>query len=251
MANGTQLQEVDPANLAPARAPKAVLDAAIDAAKALQDVVKQTQKPLIINGEQYLEYEHWMTLGQFYGFYVMTGEAMPVEIDGIRGAKATAKLLTREGLIVGGAEAYCMSDEENWQEKPWFQLASMAQTRAGAKAFRNRLAWVAVLAGYRPTPAEEMPSTQTEKPVLYPFGREKGKPLAEVSDESLTYWTGRIETDLKDKTKSKYWDKSKRELALIRAELERRLEESAVPTHDEFDQMKSLQLDAKLAKDGR
>ena len=32
----------------------------------------------------------------------------------------------------------------------------MAQTRAGAKAFRNRLAWVAVLAGYRPTPAEEM-----------------------------------------------------------------------------------------------
>jgi len=32
----------------------------------------------------------------------------------------------------------------------------MAQTRAGAKAFRNRLAWVVVLAGYRPTPAEEM-----------------------------------------------------------------------------------------------
>jgi len=39
---------------------------------------------------------------------------------------------------------------------PWFQLASMAQTRAGAKALRNRLAWVVVLAGYKPTPAEEM-----------------------------------------------------------------------------------------------
>jgi hypothetical protein len=38
---------------------------------------------------------------------------------------------------------------------PMFQLRSMAQTRAAAKALRNALAWVVVLAGYRPTPAEE------------------------------------------------------------------------------------------------
>lgn len=41
---------------------------------------------------------------------------------------------------------------------PLFQLRSMAQTRAGAKALRNALAWVVVLAGYKPTPAEELPS---------------------------------------------------------------------------------------------
>ena len=35
----------------------------------------------------------------------------------------------------------------------------MAQTRAGAKALRNALAWVVVLAGYRPTPAEELPGS--------------------------------------------------------------------------------------------
>jgi hypothetical protein len=39
---------------------------------------------------------------------------------------------------------------------PLFQLASMAQTRACAKALRNVLAWVVVLAGYKPTPAEEI-----------------------------------------------------------------------------------------------
>ena len=39
---------------------------------------------------------------------------------------------------------------------PLFQLRSMAQTRAAAKALRNALAWVVVLAGYKPTPAEEM-----------------------------------------------------------------------------------------------
>ena len=39
---------------------------------------------------------------------------------------------------------------------PLFQLASMAQTRANSKVLRNVLSWVVVLAGYKPTPAEEM-----------------------------------------------------------------------------------------------
>ena len=43
---------------------------------------------------------------------------------------------------------------------PLFQLASMSQTRACAKAYRNVLSWVAVLAGYRPTPAEELPDAR-------------------------------------------------------------------------------------------
>ncbi|MBN2118541.1 MAG: hypothetical protein JW730_18350 [Anaerolineales bacterium] len=42
------------------------------------------------------------------------------------------------------------------EKVPLFQLRSMAQTRACAKALRNVMAWVAVLAGYRPTPAEEL-----------------------------------------------------------------------------------------------
>ena len=47
---------------------------------------------------------------------------------------------------------------------PLFQLRSMAQTRACAKALRNVLAWVVVLAGYRPTPAEELDGKTTEEP---------------------------------------------------------------------------------------
>jgi hypothetical protein len=39
---------------------------------------------------------------------------------------------------------------------PLFQLRSMAQTRACAKALSNLFKWVVVLAGYKPTPAEEM-----------------------------------------------------------------------------------------------
>ena len=50
------------------------------------------------------------------------------------------------------------------EQVPQFQLRSMAQTRAGAKALRNALAWVVVLAGYAPTPAEEMDDIAPSRP---------------------------------------------------------------------------------------
>jgi len=156
----TEIIETEAQEISIIRAPEKVLEEAGRAAKALKDVVSKKARPVIINSEQYLEFEDWQTLGQFYGFSVKTGKAIPVEVNGISGAKAEAELITRDGVIVGGAEAYCMADEKNWDNKPWFQLASMAQTRAGAKALRNRLAWVVVLAGYRATPAEEMQSSE-------------------------------------------------------------------------------------------
>ncbi|MCR4433666.1 MAG: hypothetical protein NUV70_06430 [Caldiserica bacterium] len=147
------------------QAPEVVLQEAQRAAQALQRVVAGKKKPVIFKGEQYLEFEDWQTVGKFYGLCARTFEATPVEIFGVKGAKARAEVVDlRTGQVVGGAEAYCMRDEEkeNWAVKPWFQLASMAQTRAGAKALRNVLAWVVVLAGYRPTPAEELPPSPAQ-----------------------------------------------------------------------------------------
>lgn len=168
--------------------PEETLSNASIAAKALQGVISTKKKPVIMNGEIYLEFEDLQLLGQFYGYAVRTGEAQFVEIDGVKGAKAHADLIEiRSGIVIGGAEAYCMRDEEKWNTRtkyewqgtgkdarrvkvgeeivPWFQLASMAQTRSGAKAFRNRLAWVVVLAGYKPTPAEEMTDSTVSEAV--------------------------------------------------------------------------------------
>jgi hypothetical protein len=137
--------------------PAEVVEQATRAARSLTSVVSRKPKKVVINNEQYLEYEDWQTIGQFYGAAVLTEAALPVEVEGVRGAKASARLISlKTGEVIGGAEAYCMRDEPTWSAKPWFQLASMAQTRAGAKALRNRLGWVAVLAGYKITPAEEM-----------------------------------------------------------------------------------------------
>src|SRR3990167_8653581 len=98
--------------------PDIVLENARTAAKALMSVVSQKKKPVIMNGEQYLEFEDWMTVAQFYGYTTKTGEAVPVEIDGVKGAKAHADLIDiKTGMYLGGAEAYCMRDEEHWNPR--------------------------------------------------------------------------------------------------------------------------------------
>ena len=144
-----------------AQSPKEMIEEGRQKARLLVQIVKQKKKPVIIRGEHFLEFEDWQTLAKFYGLTVKTGDAVPVEVNGIKGAKAKATVNVL-GVEIGGAEAYCLYDEKNWEDKPFFQLASMAQTRAGAKSLRNILAWVVVLAGFKPTPAEEMENFREE-----------------------------------------------------------------------------------------
>lgn len=70
---------------------------------------------------------------------------------------------------------------------PLFQLASMAQTRAAAKALRMVLSWVVVLGGFKPTPAEELdaepqeqqPPQKQEPPKQGTNGRKQAPPQKE------------------------------------------------------------------------
>jgi len=190
------------------RPPEVVLEEAGKAAKALQRVIESDPDKLVMNGKTYLKYEHWQTVGRFWGYSCKEdGDPEPVMLGDAAGFKASAVILDRDGVIRSRATAYCMNDEDKWSTRPkyayvyvlkgggtsvedpgrdqliWeektikgkkkrvpkkerrlignekvpmFQLASMAQTRAGSKAFRNLLSWVAVMAGFQSTPAEEM-----------------------------------------------------------------------------------------------
>ena len=190
-----------------AHAPDIVLGEAAKAATALKDVLSRKPKKVMMNGEQYMEFEDWQTLGRFYGITAKEdGDPEFVTFGEVQGFKASAVALDAQGKVVSRATSYCLSDEEKWGSRPkyvwsyvlkdgttsvedpgpsgivWvenpnkpgkkmpkkekvhvgeervplFQLSSMAQTRAGAKVLRNVLSWVAVLAGYKPTPAEEL-----------------------------------------------------------------------------------------------
>ena len=78
------------------------------------------------------------------------------------------------------------------EKVPQFQLRSMAQTRACAKAFRNVLSWVIVLAGYKATPAEELPDAEhtantpePEKPTVQQPQRKSTAAPANVPPEGI------------------------------------------------------------------
>jgi hypothetical protein len=143
------------------RAPDVVLEEARKAAKALTQVIEGKPKKIQFNGKTYLQFEDWQTLGRFYGVTAFGKTTKYIEFgegdDKVCGFEATAEaLLVSTNQVISSAEALCLNDEPNWSRKPLFQLKSMAQTRACAKVLRNVLAWVVVLAGYAPTPAEEM-----------------------------------------------------------------------------------------------
>lgn len=158
-------EEYGPARVHPT--PMEILEEAQNCAANLRVVVSLKKDPVMYKGEQYLEFEDWQTCGKFYGLSAGVEWSRYLEIPGATGAtrgfEARAIVHDESGKVVSAAEALCLQDESNWKVKPLFQLRSMAQTRACAKALRNVLAWVVVLAGYRPTPAEEMQGLIAEK----------------------------------------------------------------------------------------
>jgi len=139
-----------------------ILADAEKAAMILQQVVAGKPQPVMLNGEPYLEFEDWQTLGRFYRVTTEVEWARYTELDGAKGFEARAVVRSASGQVLSAAESLCTNDEERWQDKPLYQLKSMAQTRACVKALRNLLAWVVVLAGYKPTPAEEMIAAKQE-----------------------------------------------------------------------------------------
>jgi hypothetical protein len=149
-----------------ARSPETVLAEAKLCAKALGRMVEQTKAFTIVGGRKHLHFTAWQTLGSMFRVTPRVRETRYVDYGGVRGFECVAEAFhVPSGQVVSVAESQCLNDEANWNVRPskngevvvpMFQLRSMAQTRACAKALRNVLSWVVVLAGYEATPAEEM-----------------------------------------------------------------------------------------------
>jgi hypothetical protein len=97
----------------------------------------------------YLEFEDWQTIGRSYNVTSKIVSTNFVQYGAVQGFEAYAVAIDlNTGQEISGANVMCLNDEP----VPLFQLRSMAQTRACSKVLRNVLAWVALLAGYKPTP---------------------------------------------------------------------------------------------------
>lgn len=198
--------------------PEDVLVEARKAAVALKKVIDGKNKPVIFNGEKYIEREDWGTVAKFYGCTAQTIETRYVEFGDAKGWEAVAVCLDSRQNVISRAESMCLNDEDNWglvtarewvdrldekgqkiwdpkggknktgaylrdqvetkKAKPMFQLRSMAQTRAEAKVLKSVFGYVVVLAGYKPTVAEEM--TGNEQP------RNDADPQAEPQKPAVT-----------------------------------------------------------------
>jgi len=168
--------------------PQSIIDDAKAKAKILKDIVTQAPLTVKIGTTQYLKFEAWQTLGRFDRITAAVGWSRPLHnrANDIIGYEARAEVI-QDGGMISAAEAQCTTDEANWKNKELWQLRSMAQTRACAKALRNVLSWIVVLAGYETTPAEEMTtSSPPPKPDWRKF-RQDLKELAVPEEEARIY----------------------------------------------------------------
>ena len=122
-----------------------------------QDLAVQIGKDK--NGEPnlYVTAEGWETLGTMLGCTPYVEEVVEVEVPGKNKAyfayKATVSIRQGDNIL---SRASAMAERNNMQsDRP--SVYSMAQTRALGKAYRMAFSWIIKMAGYQPTPAEEMP----------------------------------------------------------------------------------------------
>jgi hypothetical protein len=119
-----------------------------------------------IGNREHVNVEGWTLCGTMLGVFPICEWTRPVN----DGWEARVEVRTLAGQLVGAAEAQCLRAEKEWGSNPTrgkpkddYALRSMAQTRATSKALRQPLGFIVQMAGFNPTPAEEMPLEDERK----------------------------------------------------------------------------------------
>ena len=146
--------------------PVKVIEGATRIATPLAGLVRKQGLSVNIQGREHVKVEGWTLLGSMLGVFPVVVWTRKME----NGWEARVEARTRDGAVIGAAEAECTRDENQWSLEPTgrngnklparddYALRSMAQTRATSKALRMPLGFVMELAGFAATPAEEMTS---------------------------------------------------------------------------------------------
>ena len=132
-------------------------------AQDLARFIKENKLFHHIQGKAYVNVEGWQYAGARLGILPVIEELHRIPTDDSEVKyQAQVKLYNLKSQVdghsqvVGSGFAICSNQENGKRNYQEFAIASMAQTRAIGKAYRNILAWIIRAAGYEPTPAEEM-----------------------------------------------------------------------------------------------
>ena len=152
--------EISQANLPVYENPAEVVKRSGQWASALMEAVEQQKMYADMSGKKYLEVEAWQLVGMFANAHAVAQEPTPIEKDGeITGYLCTA-LVYQNDVVIGlgtmscGLDAFaCWGKQGSEKNKA---AMSAAQTWAISKALRNKFSFVAKLAGFEGTTADEM-----------------------------------------------------------------------------------------------
>ncbi|MBW3544378.1 MAG: hypothetical protein KY428_02070 [Bacteroidetes bacterium] len=127
-------------------------------AQDLAKFIRENRLAMQIQGKDYVNVEGWQYAGARLGIFPVIEDVKRIQSnDDELKYQAHVKLINlKTDTIVGSGFAICSNRESGKRYYQEFAIASMAQTRAIGKAYRNILAWIIRAAGYEPTPAEEM-----------------------------------------------------------------------------------------------
>src|SRR3990172_687136 len=134
--------------------PEDVIARASAIATELAKIIRDKHLSVRIRDKDYVKVEALTTMGAILGVIPRERETRPIDDSGFE--SYVDLIRTSDGVVVGGASAICSWDEPTWKNRDPYAVRSMAITRATSKAFRLGYSWIVVLAGYSPTPAEEM-----------------------------------------------------------------------------------------------
>jgi len=130
---------------------------AVTTAKFLKTNIIDSRPGLEVNGKRYVAFTEWGILAKWYGLTIRTEIIEEGKYFGSMGVKARAEVIhIATDTVIATAEAVCTKSEPGRGGHNYNQIGSMAQTRAGSKAYRNAIGYIVELAGLPSTPAEEM-----------------------------------------------------------------------------------------------
>lgn len=130
-----------------------------------------TEKGLSVNiaGKEYINVEGWQFAGMMMGLYPVVVELENLSykeqvnangksfLSKIYKFKAKVELRDiKDDSVKGVGVAFCSNEEPMKRSFQEYAVASMAQTRAVGKAYRNLLGFLVKAAGFEATPSEEM-----------------------------------------------------------------------------------------------
>lgn len=135
------------------------ISVATKVASSLKNVIETQGLSVMIENKkgqqnEYVTAEGWEVLGTMLGCTPYVEEVIELPKNGPKFMYQATVSIRQGDVILSKASAIA---ERNNRQKDRPSVYSMAQTRALGKAYRMALSWIIKMAGYEPTPAEEMP----------------------------------------------------------------------------------------------